>query len=68
MPFPNEHACRIRDPGDFEQDSFRRVSSETDDGKPLDIIVGKLKGEEDTTLQAYRYPKEEWDESEAREH
>ena len=24
MPYPSEHAARVRDPGDFQPDSFRR--------------------------------------------
>jgi len=63
MPYPNEASCRLRDPGDFQEDSFRRIS----EGK-LDIIIGKLKGETETTAQAYRYPVEDWSESEARSH
>lgn len=63
MPYPNEHACRIRSPGDFEKDSFRRISS----GR-LSIIIGKLKGKKTTTTQAYRYPKKGWTAADARKH
>lgn len=66
-PFPNEHACRIREPGEFQKDSFRRISRKVD-GKTLDIIIGKLKGKTTTTTQAFRYPKDEWSESEAKKH
>lgn len=66
-PFPNEHACRVRDPGDFKKGSFRRISRKTD-GKTLDIIIGRLKGKTTTTTQAFRYPKDEWTESQARKH
>lgn len=68
MPYPSEHACRIKDPKDFEQDSFRRISQKTEDGKRIDLIIGKLKGESDTTVQAFRYPKDEWTAEEARDH
>jgi hypothetical protein len=61
MPYPSEHACRVKDPDSFEKDSFRRMKS----GK-VDLIIGKLKGAESTTLQAIRYPKSSWSESEAR--
>lgn len=61
MPYPNEHSCRLRDPGDFQPDSFRRISS----GR-RSIIVGRLKGESTTTAQAYRYPTSEYSEAEAR--
>jgi hypothetical protein len=67
MPYPNEHACRLREPGDFEDGSFRRVSREHE-GKTYDVIMGRLKGEEALTEQAYRYPKDTWDVSEARDH
>jgi HK97 family phage prohead protease len=66
-PFPNEHACRLVDPAKFESDSFRRISREAD-GKPLDMILGRLKGEDTLTLQSYRYPKDDWQEAEARKH
>ena len=61
MPYPNEHACRVREPGEFEPKSFRRIAQ----GK-LSIIIGKLKGKSTTTTQAYRYPTGEWTEAEAR--
>ena len=67
MPFANEHACRVRDPSDFQQDSFRRISQEAD-GRPIALIVGRLKGETATTLQAFRYPKGSWPEAAARKH
>lgn len=63
MPFENEHACRVREPGLFQSDSFRRISS----GK-VDIIIGRLKGQASTTTQAFRYPTSRWTESKAREH
>lgn len=63
MPYPNEHSCRIRQPGEFEQKSFRRIKQ----GK-LSIIIGRLKGKTTTTTQAFRYPKDDWSEAEARKH
>ena len=66
-PFPNEHACRIRQPGEFQKDSFRRITRKAD-GKDLDIIIGRLKGKTTTTTQAFRYPKDQWTESQARKH
>ena len=67
MPFPNEHACRIRDPKDFQADSFRRLDEKAD-GKPLGIIIGRLKGKTTTTTQSFRYPKADWTEAEGRSH
>ncbi len=66
-PLPNEHACRLRDPGDFEAGTFRRVAR-VSDGKKYAIIMGKLEGEDAMTEQAYRYDKEVWDESDAETH
>jgi HK97 family phage prohead protease len=66
-PFPNEHACRLRDPGDFQDGSFRRTTRESD-GKTYSIIMGRLKGQSTMTEQAYRYPKDSWSVSEARSH
>lgn len=67
MPYENEHACRLRDPGKFQADSFRRTSRKSD-GKTYDVIMGKLEGEDSMTEQAYRYPKDAWDADEARSH
>ena len=67
MPYPNEHACRLRDPGDFQADSFRRTSR-THEGKRYAVIMGRLKGEEELTEQAYRYPSDGWTADEARSH
>jgi len=63
MPYPNEHSCRIKQPGEFQADSFRRIKN----GK-LNMIIGKLKNADKTTIQAYRYPVGEWNEDEARKH
>lgn len=63
MPYPNEHSCRIREPGQFQENSFRRIIQ----GR-LSVIIGKLKGQSSTTVQAFRYPTEDWTEAEARKH
>jgi len=63
MPYPNEHACRIRDPSNFKKDSFRRI---TQGG--LSVIIGRLKGKTTTTTQAFRYPKDSWTADRARTH
>ena len=67
MPFPNEHSCRLRPPGSFQPDSFRRTSRRSG-GKRYDVIMGRLKGKSSMTEQTYRYPKSEWSAAEAREH
>ncbi len=66
-PFPNEHACRLRNPGDFQAESFRRTSR-NHNGKQYSVIMGKLKGESTMTQQAFRYPKDTWTAAEARSH
>lgn len=67
MPYPNEHSCRLKDPGGFKPESFRRVSRDHE-GKKYDIVMGRLKGETTMTEQAYRYAKDKWGEGEARTH
>jgi hypothetical protein len=67
MPYAGLHACRIRNPDDFESGSFRTINQETD-GKPIQILVGKLKGEDATDVQSFRYPTGSWSESQARKH
>jgi len=66
-PYPNEHACRLRQPGDFQADTFRRTEREHE-GKRYSIIVGRLKDETSMTEQAYRYPSDSWTEAQARAH
>lgn len=64
-PYPNEHACRLEPPGDF--DSFRRNNCAVkSDGKCIDHIYGIKDGE--SKLQAMRYNKEIWTAAEARSH
>jgi len=63
MPFPNFHACRIREPGEFRKGSIRTVIN-----GGIHILVGKLKGKSKTTTQAYRYPKGTWGAARARKH
>jgi HK97 family phage prohead protease len=66
-PYPNEHACRLREPGDFQSESFRRTEREHE-GKRYSIIMGWLKGETTMTEQAYRYASDAWTEAQARKH
>ncbi len=64
MPYPNEHACRLVDPSEFEPGSFRRLHM----GSGADGIVGRLKGQSTTTLQTIRYPTASFSAAEARAH
>lgn len=66
-PYPNEHACRLRDPNDFKDGSFR--STERDhNGKKYRVIMGRLKGKNTMSEQAYRYNKGTWSTNEAKNH
>jgi hypothetical protein len=67
MPYPQEHACRLRSPKDFQPDSFRRVTREHK-GKEYSIIMGRLKGQTTMTEQTYRYDKTKWTEDQAKAH
>jgi hypothetical protein len=61
VPYPNEHSCRIRQPGEFKPESFRRIKS----GK-VELIIGKLKEKSTTILQAIRYSTADWPVEKAR--
>jgi len=63
-PYPNEHACRLKDPGQY--DTCRRGSRESG-GKTYGVIFCKKKGGK-MEEQSYRYPKDTWSASEARAH
>jgi len=68
MPYPNQHAARMRDPSDFEDGSFRTLRRNLPAG--VSMIVGSLKEDaedRDQTVQAYRFDIDEWTEAEARE-
>jgi hypothetical protein len=66
-PYPNEHSCRLRDPDDFQDGSFRRVTRRHE-GKEYGVIMGRLVGEDTMTEQAYRYGKDTWSADEAQSH
>jgi hypothetical protein len=59
MPFPNEHACRVKDPGQY--DRFARQKGRG--GQP-DIILGIKGGKSEA--QSFRYPKSRFSADEAR--
>jgi HK97 family phage prohead protease len=62
-PYPNFHACRIREPDEF--DRFR-TASETVDDKPVEVLYGREKESGDWDIASYRLPSGEWTEAEAR--
>lgn len=68
MPYPNEHACRLQEPGKYKE--FRRQSRKSSGGKTYDVIFGIFikDGNRTSEEQAYRYPKKSWSAAEARAH
>jgi len=63
----NESRYRVRDPKDFQEDSFRRIILEKDKPRVF-AIVGKLKGETTTETQSLRFPKDDdWTIAKAKE-
>jgi len=66
-PYPQEHSCRLREPGDFQADTFRRMQREHE-GKEYSVIMGRLKDEDTMTEQAYRYADDMWTAAQARSH
>lgn len=67
MPYKNEHACRLREPSEFIEGTFRRGEREHE-GKRYSVIYGKLKKTGKMAEQAFRYPKKVWGVDEARRH
>lgn len=59
MPYQNEHACRLRDPGDFDPQSFRRMTR-THEDVDYSVIMGRLQSNNNWADQAFRYPKDAW--------
>lgn len=64
-PFPNEHACRLKDPAGFDSFARKNCAAKVDD-KCIDFIYGIKDGK--STLQTMRYKKSIWDASAAKEH
>jgi len=68
------HVCRVRPSNDFQEGSFRVITSGDKpgagprDGKQLKIRIGRPKGQDTTTAEAYLYPTGTWTEAQAREH
>lgn len=64
-PFPNEHSCRLEDPGQYNK--FRRDKCKVKhDGKCIDFLYGIKEGKAE--LQSMRYKKDTWTEASARAH
>jgi len=62
MPYPTEHTARVKDPGEFEPESFRR--------KPIaagvDLVFGRPLGSEYVVAQSYRFDAGEFTTAEAK--
>lgn len=54
----NEFRYRVRDPADFQQDSFRTITIQK--SPKVNAVVGRLKGETATTIQSLRFPSDAW--------
>lgn len=67
MPYPNEHACRLLSPDQFQEDSFRRGLADSN-GKVYSVIWAEKPGEAKMIRQAYRYDRDTWSTSEASAH
>jgi len=66
-PYPNEHACRLEDPGKYKR--FRRKNCEVKhDNKCIDVIYGVTKEDEKAERQSLRYDKKIWTEASAKAH
>jgi hypothetical protein len=65
MPYPNEHACRLNDPGKYDR-MRRNNCAEKHEGKCIDVIYGVK--DEKAEIQALRYPKDVWEAGAARSH
>ena len=67
-PYPNFHACRIREPEDFDRFRTRSETLEegTYEGRSIEILYGREKESGDWDIASYRLPLDEWTEAEAR--
>ncbi len=54
---------RVKNPDDFQDDSFKTIDISKDQG--IRAVIGKLKGETTTTIQSYLFDKEQWSEGDA---
>jgi len=67
-PFPNFHACRIREPEDF--DKFRTATETIEEGdyegRTVEVLYGQEIETGDWDIASYHLPVDEWTEDEAR--
>ena len=62
-PYPNFHACRLREPDEFNE--FRTGDSTIGD-KPVKVLYGREMETGDWAIASYRFPADDWTETEAR--
>ena len=62
MPYPNQHAARIIQPSELDENSFR--TKEIAPG--ITLILGKRKGSDSMETQAYRFDKDKFTAEEAK--
>lgn len=73
MPYPNEHSARLKNPDDFNSDTFKRKKDGTIYGSikvpsTISVIWGQLKNQsgDEATPQALRFAKASWTAAEAK--
>jgi hypothetical protein len=60
----NSVRVRVKDPGDFQEGTFRTITiGKESDG--IQAVIGKLSGETTTTIQTYIFDKDKWSKEEA---
>ena len=60
----NTIRMRVRDPGGFQEGSFRTISIDKSGG--IQAVIGRLKGKTSTTVQSYIFDKSKWTVAKAR--
>jgi len=65
QPISGWHSCRIREPSEFQPDSFKTIESK--DGR-VNLIIARPVGSQKMGLQAIRYPISKYDINTARSH
>ena len=54
-PFPNNHACRLREPGDFQSDSFKQMERDNRYSCANSWAFYSLLQRGDKTVKSYAY-------------
>src|SRR5574343_734512 len=59
MPYPNVHGCRLKNPEDFQPDTFRS-QTRNHEGKDYTVNMAQPKGKTTMEDQSFRYDQEIW--------